>query len=362
MKTRMRMLLAHHRQLRELLKDKRREQACFLLCSYAQGEDEIMLLINEVVPLITTDLSIHRYDQLSVSPTAMLRLARMAQKTKRAVCMVHTHPMSEGEVGFSIADDHGNERTFEFFHRMAPNLPHSCLVWDGSLTCCAGRVYQSSMSWTPIFSVSVMNDSNLHVFRESIVPHGHVNVGEEFDRQTRLLGPAGQAVISGQQLTIVGCGGIGSIAAPTLGHSGVRDFLLVDKDVEKKENLPRNLAATPADVAAHRLKVDVTERYLRDCFPDVRVKALPTVVEDGTILPALASSDCIVCCTDDTTSRAHLNQVCNRYLRPYSRPRCSICCGSQYQQIGEGDRQDKSGAAWAGVYVMQPTHSLKGLA
>lgn len=316
MTTRMRMLSVHHRQLRELLQDKSREQACFLLCSTAQGDDETILLVNEVVPLSAEDLGVHRFDQLSVSPAAMLRIARMAQRTKRAVCMVHTHPMSAGSVAFSLADDIGNERTFEFFHRMAPNLPHSCLVWDGDLTCCAGRVYYSAHEWKPISTVSVMNDANLRVFRDSIPTPDGGDVGEEYDRQARLLGKAGQRLLSAQRLSVIGAGGIGSIAAPALGHSGVRQFTLIDDDIEKKENLPRNLGATPTDVQARRLKVDVVARYLKECFPNAVIRPFPTVVEDPAILRQLVSSGCIVCSTDDTTSRAFLNQLCNQYYVP----------------------------------------------
>lgn len=316
MKTRMRMLSVHHRQLRDLLQDKSREQACFLLCSTAQGDDETILLVNEVVPLSAEDLDVHRFDQLSVSPAAMLRIARMAQRTKRAVCMVHTHPMSVGAVAFSLADDIGNDRTFEFFHRMAPNLPHSCLVWDGGLTCCAGRVHHSAHEWTPISTVSVMNAANLRVFHDSIPTADGADVGREYDRQARLLGKAGQRLLSAQRLVVVGGGGIGSIAAPVLGHSGVRHLTLIDDDIEKEENLPRNIGATPIDVQARRLKVDVVARYLRECFPTAVIRPLPTVVEDPKILAALVSADGIVCGTDNTTSRAFLNQLCNQYYVP----------------------------------------------
>ncbi len=316
MTTRMRMLSVHHRQLRDLMQDKSREQACFLLCSTAQGDEETILLVNEVVPLSAADLGVHRFDQLSVSPAAMLRIARMAQRTKRAVCMVHTHPMSAGSVAFSLADDVGNERTFEFFHRMAPNLPHSCLVWDGDLACCAGRVYQSAHDWTPISTVSVMNDANLLVFRDSIPTGDGGNVSEEFERQARLLGKAGQRLLSAQRLVVVGGGGLGSIAAPVLGHSGVRHFAIIDDDIEKEVNLPRNLGATPADVLARRLKVDVVARYLKECFPKAVIRPLPTVVEDPEILPELVSADGIVCGTDNTTSRAFLNQLSNQYYVP----------------------------------------------
>ena len=52
MKYRMRMLAVHHRQLRELLADTSREQGCFLFCNHASSDDETVLLVTKVSPLL----------------------------------------------------------------------------------------------------------------------------------------------------------------------------------------------------------------------------------------------------------------------------------------------------------------------
>lgn len=79
MNYRMRMLAVHRCQLRNLLSDMSKEQACFLVCSVAQGSDETILLVREVLELSSQDLQIHAPDQLCVAPRAMLRAARRAQ-------------------------------------------------------------------------------------------------------------------------------------------------------------------------------------------------------------------------------------------------------------------------------------------
>jgi hypothetical protein len=190
MEYRMRMLAAHRCRLRELLSDTSREQACFLAYSVAQGIDETILLVSEVIPLVPDDLTIHAPDQLSVAPSAMLRVARRAQRMGAAVCMVHTHPMSHGRVAFSLADDYGNLRTFEFFERMLPGRLNSCLVWDGALECVAGRVYEGAERWWPLSDVEVVSGTRRIVHRDRLETAKPVEA--QFDRQARLLGEDGQ--------------------------------------------------------------------------------------------------------------------------------------------------------------------------
>jgi len=314
MNYRMRMLAVHRCQLRNLLSDMSKEQACFLVCSVAQGSDETILLVREVLELSSQDLQIHAPDQLCVAPRAMLRAARRAQALGGSICMVHTHPMCDGLVGFSRADDHGNVRTFEFFQRMLPGQLNSCLVWDGPLQCVSGRVYHSPKNWSPIDGVEVVSGEVRAVHRDGL--RGSTQTCEEFDRQARLLGAAGQEKLSGLRLGFVGCGGVGSVAATLSVHAGVRKFTLIDFDTVDKTNLPRIIGSSPKDVQTNALKTDVLERYIKHHAPDATVEIFNAPVEAPELLPHLCGLDAVICGTDDTTSRAFLNQICHQYYIP----------------------------------------------
>lgn len=314
MKFRIRMLSTHRRQLRDRLSDTSREQACFLVCEPAQGRDETLLLVKEVMPLSTSDYRVHAPDQISVEPAAMLRAARRAQDFSGAVCMVHTHPMCEGWVEFSRADALGNQRTFEFFSRLLPGQPNSCLVFDGPLECVAGRVYTSATEWHPMAAVEVVSGD-----RRRVVPSKRSDAGpvmEQFERQIRLLGREGQQTLQWLCAGLVGCGGLGSLAAALLVHSGVRNFHLIDFDEVEASNLPRILGATPEDAKKKTLKTDVVRRYIHAHAPDAEVLCHAVPVETPALLSTLPSLDLIVCGTDDTTSRAFLNQLCHQYYVP----------------------------------------------
>lgn len=312
---RMRMQSSHRRQLQVLLSDRSREQACFLLCRQARAGDETFLLVIDVIPLEGNDLAVHKPDQLSVAPAAMLRVAREAKAKEAGVCMVHTHPISPGGVAFSRADDIGNLRTFEFFHRMVPGEPHSCLVWSGELAYVAGRIYRPDGTWSQMDSVEVVSGDNWARFKDRDVA-GTAFDPSVFDRQARLLGAAGQAALSRLKIGVVGCGGIGSVVATLLAHSGILDFVLVDFDHAEPSNLPRLLGATVVDAHKGLLKTVIAERSIRAVCPSARVRRYEMAIEDPALLGALIGLDAIICGTDDTTSRAYLNQLCHQHYVP----------------------------------------------
>ncbi len=138
-----------------LVHDSAVEQGCFLLFSVARTYDNLILLGNELIHLADDDFTVQKYDQLSVSPSTMLGVARIAQANNAGVCFVHTHPMSSEQVYFSQADDYGNVRTFGFFNRMLPEQAHVALVFSGDMNAVSGRLYHAGDSWEHIGLITV---------------------------------------------------------------------------------------------------------------------------------------------------------------------------------------------------------------
>ncbi|MDO8962323.1 MAG: ThiF family adenylyltransferase [Methylophilus sp.] len=331
----MKMLDVHRCQMQTLLKDTSREQACFLLCGLAYGNDETTILVREVIELARSDLTVHSYDRLQVSPTAMLSIARRAQELQASVCMVHTHPMSNGEVEFSEADDIGNQKTFEFFGRMIPSLPHTCLVWDGPLQTFSGRVYFSANDWKPISNLEVVNGENRKVFGNCLKKP--CNISETYNRQAILLGKEGQKILSDLKVGIVGCGGIGSLASALLVHSGVQKFNLYDFDKVRMSNLPRIIGATPNDVGTSKVKI--LERYIKALNAEAEVAFFEEAIEAPHLLKQIIDLDVLICGTDDTTSRAFLNQICHQYYTPV------LDMGVQFKVDNDGQLVSEIGRA-----------------
>jgi molybdopterin/thiamine biosynthesis adenylyltransferase len=57
-------------------------------------------------------------------------------------------------------------------------------------------------------------------------------------------------------------------------------------------------------------------RYALEHAPDIEVEGFIQHVEHESVLPFLVGCDVIVVCTDNTTSRAYLNQLSQQYLIP----------------------------------------------
>jgi molybdopterin/thiamine biosynthesis adenylyltransferase len=80
---------------------------------------------------------------------------------------------------------------------------------------------------------------------------------ERYSRQ--LLVPGfeleGQEVLSSASVLIVGCGGLGALAAQYLAAAGIGHLALVDADRIELSNLPRQIAYTEDDVGRFKAEV-----------------------------------------------------------------------------------------------------------
>lgn len=319
MNYRLKLLLSHYEQMQAcLLSNTAVEQGCFLLCSTTVTPNNTIIIVNEVISLTENDLLIQKDDLLSVTPEAMLRITRLAQQNKSSICMVHTHPMVDGPVDFSYADDLGNSRSFKFFNRMLPDATNSCLVWDGNMKHVAGRIYpsQKSSNWAVIEDVEITGYPTMI----KSTPNGKLPLStqhqDKFDRQVSILGKAGQESLAQKHVIITGAGGIGSNIAVLLAHAGIGKLTIIDYDIIDETNLPRVIGATMEDVLNKVPKVDIIKRYISNVAPDCEVVTYQTPVEDPGLQPLLTEADAIICATDSTRSRALLNQLCQQYYIP----------------------------------------------
>ena len=74
------------------------------------------------------------------------------------------------------------------------------------------------------------------------------------------IGLEGQLKIFESKILIVGCGGLGSIAATYLSMSGVKKIGLVDNDKIELSNIPRQLFFFEQDIG--KFKADVLKKKL----------------------------------------------------------------------------------------------------
>ncbi|SFR85673.1 ThiF family protein [Microbacterium sp. cf046] len=107
----------------------------------------------------------------------------------------------------------------------------------------------------------------------------------------------GLRLISEASVTVLGCGGIGSLLAMQLAGAGVGHLRLVDGDRVEESNLNRQLFYTLRDVG--RLKIEVLQEALVARFPDLRISTSPTYVHQDDYTEALGYSSFVAVTADD---------------------------------------------------------------
>jgi hypothetical protein len=179
-----------------------------------------------------------------LAPAFVARLTKRAQTEKLQLIFVHSH-LSPSPPEFSVTDDAGEQELASFMERRELTGMHGALVLSpGGLR---ARV-MGSMKEVRVVSIGTRRLVEFDPAQHTGLPD------DQYDRQIRAFGAAGQAAIQRLRVAIVGLGGTGSVLVQQLVHLGVRDFLVIDPDVIERTNLNRVVGAKAA-VGAHGVVV-----------------------------------------------------------------------------------------------------------
>lgn len=138
-----------------------------------------------------------------------------------------------------------------------------------------------------------------------------------FDRQIRLFGLEGQVALERCRVGIVGLGGLGSHVAQQLVYLGIRHFALLDMDRLTSSSLNRVVGATPEDVTAGRLKVDVAYRAIRAIRRDAVISSASQSFISELGFATAQKVDFLFGCVDDDPTRFVINEFAQAYEIPY---------------------------------------------
>ena len=110
------------------------------------------------------------------------------------------------------------------------------------------------------------------------------------------------------KVLIAGCGSGGGSVALQLAMSGIRNFILLDRDVLEPENVIRHVCGRRF---VGQKKVDALAEVLRDRNPNINIDKLEA---DLMVLPTIETvireSDVVVLATDNEPSRYRVNEIC----------------------------------------------------
>lgn len=262
------------------------------------------------------------YDEQSISSLRLKRvfiydrLVQMQQSgSDDTLIDVHTHPFCSDSVAFSAVDDHDEENFHQWLTATLDGVHYASIVL--SQTDYAARTWEIDEE-TSIFGAARIKTqtvgenwpcAEIKYHQDDALESSNIQSGF-LARSALALGlDTLRRVTNDQTIGIIGVGGLGSVIAENLIHSGFHAIHLIDPDRVEITNLNRIVGAYYSDAEANRLKVEVVKEHLQRINPNARVYAHPIGVEDEATLAELMQCDWLIVATDNHFSRYQAQNI-----------------------------------------------------
>jgi hypothetical protein len=290
----------------------------------------LTLLVREVHTAVEEmDYVQGRIGHRALAPTFIHRMITRARDQRLAYLAVHNH-FSDEEVGFSYIDLDSHELGYPALLQIAKGMPVGALVFGKRSV--QADVWQSQGPRLSLESAVVVGKS-IQVLTPSR-RRTKTKIAAEHERQIRMFGVQGQAMLARCHVGIVGLGGIGSMVAEYLARLGVGRFTLVDPDRVESSNLSRIVGASPTDAARHTKKIRVAERVIRLANPSARMKLVFNDIAAASAAMSLLVCDYIFIAADSMRARLVCNAIVHQFLIPATQ------LGSKIRANGDGKLVD----------------------
>lgn len=242
---------------------------------------------------------------------------------------VHNHG-GRDRVAFSGDDMRSHERGYPALLDIARGMPVGALVFAENAI--AGDIWLPGEMRRELAQATVVGGSRQ---RLTPAPPGlSAGCNPMYDRQARLFGDAGQAILGRSKVGIIGLGGAGSLLAEYLGRLGVGRFVLADPDRAQVSNLPRLTAASAYDAMAWlqaealpawlqklarrfaRPKVALARRNIRRANPGAQIETVIGDFLEADVAARFLDCDYLFLAADTMRVRLLFNAIVHQYLIP----------------------------------------------
>jgi adenylyltransferase/sulfurtransferase len=116
---------------------------------------------------------------------------------------------------------------------------------------------------------------------------------------------------------VVGCGALGTVLANNLCRAGIGHLVIADRDYIELSNLQRQILFDEDDVTQHLPKAVAAAERLRRVNSDVKIDALVEDIQADGVEPLVREANLVIDATDNFETRYLINDVCNKYQRPW---------------------------------------------
>jgi ThiF family len=155
-----------------------------------------------------------------------------------------------------------------------------------------------------------------------------------YDRQARIFGDRGQALLHRQKVGVIGAGGAGSLIVEYLARLGVGHLVVVDPERIETSNLPRVVGSRRIDAMTwltdpvrpqflqrlgtrfSRYKVDISRRVAKQANSKIRIDVIRGNIVDDDTASLLTDCDYLFLAADSMQARLVFNALVHQYLIP----------------------------------------------
>lgn len=311
----------------------RDEHGAVLKAGMVEDGDQVRLLVREVIPAhFGTDYVKGRVGYRALAPQFIHKHITACRDERMVYLAAHNHG-SNDEVGFSPIDIQSHERGYPALLDIAKGMPVGALVLGYNAM--EADLWMPSGQRRSLGTCSVVGKTIRRLTPRRVKVAGNSPM---HDRQLRMFGLTGQAILAQCKVAVIGLGGVGSIVSEYLARLGVGHLLLVDPDVIEETNLSRVVGATVNDVRAGIRKTDIALRHLREAATTAKVELIADDVASETVAMKLRSCDYIFLAADSMRARLVFNAIVHQYLIPGTQ------MGAKIRSESNGDIADAMSA------------------
>ena len=304
----------------------RDEHGAVLLAGVSHVHGQLVLHVREVhLAREGSDYIEGSIGYRALTPKFIHRLITRARDERLAYLAAHNHG-TDRHVGFSPIDYESHERGYPALLQIARSMPVGALVF--------GRRSLEADVWLADGTRLALDEAVVvgNTIRRLTASSRHLPMvaGGRYERQIRMFGKTGQALLAKCRVAIIGLGGIGSLLAEYLSRLGIGEFCLIDDDHVEDSNLSRTVGATNADAQHGVTKVSVAERVILQGNANARVKLVEGDVARESVAKELVRCDFVFLAADSMRARLVFNAVVHQYLIP------GVQLGSKIRANGDG--------------------------
>lgn len=128
------------------------------------------------------------------------------------------------------------------------------------------------------------------------------------------IGIEGQQNIMSSRVLVVGVGGLGCPAAAYLAAAGVGQLVLVDDDQVELSNLQRQILHTTGRIGLP--KVESARQALHALNAEPLIECHARRLDGPGLMELVKDADVVLDCTDNFTTRHHINRACVALKKP----------------------------------------------